>query len=514
MRLLLLLAVFVCVRGYNIVLYHDVGTGSHMQLHHPLARKLLDRGHKVTGIYYGASGIKHDNYTEILLHDIQKEHMKHLTTAYMGNTKASGLITYDILRRTYHLIPKFIGQMTDNLARKDVTAALNSKVDLVISSSSMGGLASYMADSKLIFLCPPGPFHVYNEMLGSWFSPSQSPALGVVFDQPEMFGQRLQNLMSSWVLYAWVHGFAHLMDRSAWQQPSLNYTGPGTIHEFRSRLTVILSNSNPVTHEPQPLLENIVHVGGFHLRKERRPLPADIQRFLDDSPQGVVLVAFGSSITPSSMSPEKKQEFFKAFEMLKLPVILKWDLDESEKIPNNVLVKNWLPQQDVLAHPNLKVFVTHGGMLSLMEAIYFNTRVIGIPLANDQRPNLSRMERKNIGIMMEWETITSDLLVRNINKAMADSGMTESMEKMSRLFREFASNPLDKAVWWIEFVIRNDGADFLKPLSLSQRWYEARNLDILFVLLLIISVSLFVSFKLLKLLYSCCCPSSRKTKSD
>ena len=39
-------------------------------------------------------------------------------------------------------------------------------------------------------------------------------------------------------------------------------------------------------------------------------------------------------------------------------------------LPKNVLTSSWVPQQDVLGHPNLKVFVTHGGLGSVMEAIH------------------------------------------------------------------------------------------------------------------------------------------------
>ena len=48
---------------------------------------------------------------------------------------------------------------------------------------------------------------------------------------------------------------------------------------------------------------------------------------------------------------------------LKLPILWKWDEDDIADLPKNVMIKKWVPQQDILAHPNLKLFVTHGGLL-------------------------------------------------------------------------------------------------------------------------------------------------------
>ena len=48
-----------------------------------------------------------------------------------------------------------------------------------------------------------------------------------------------------------------------------------------------------------------------------------------------------------------------------------WVWDEIEMLgkPDNVLLTKWAPQQDILAHPNLKVFVTHAGQSSFQEAL-------------------------------------------------------------------------------------------------------------------------------------------------
>ena len=71
----------------------------------------------------------------------------------------------------------------------------------------------------------------------------------------------------------------------------LNYTGESPRHSLKKRSLLVLSNSHVVTHEPQPFLENVIQVGGLHI-KATKPLPSDLQAFMDSSPQGYLLVLF------------------------------------------------------------------------------------------------------------------------------------------------------------------------------------------------------------------------------
>ena len=83
---------------------------------------------------------------------------------------------------------------------------------------------------------------------------------------------------------------------------------------------------------------NTVEIGGIHCR-EARQLPDDLRDMLDNHPEGVVYVSFGSTVKPSQMSEEKRQVFLETFSRLERPVIWKWDEDSIPGISDNVLIR-------------------------------------------------------------------------------------------------------------------------------------------------------------------------------
>lgn len=49
------------------------------------------------------------------------------------------------------------------------------------------------------------------------------------------------------------------------------------------------------------------------------------------------------------------------------------------------------------AHHNCVLFITHGGMLSIIEAVNFGVPIIGIPIYTDQFININRVVNKGFG---------------------------------------------------------------------------------------------------------------------
>ena len=77
----------------------------------------------------------------------------------------------------------------------------------------------------------------------------------------------------------------------------------------------------------------------------------------------------GFIFSPAVVPKERVDSFLAAFGRLPQRVIVKFD-NPVEGAPSNVLIRPFLPQQDILAHPKTILFVTHCGMHGVMEAIY------------------------------------------------------------------------------------------------------------------------------------------------
>lgn len=73
---------------------------------------------------------------------------------------------------------------------------------------------------------------------------------------------------------------------------------------------------------------------------------------------------------------------------------------------------------------------------------------------------------------------------------------------------------LQKAVWWIEYVIRNKGATHLKSPLVDMPWYQYYLLDVYLFFCFVVALACFVTYKTVELTYLLCCTlvTERKVK--
>lgn len=64
----------------------------------------------------------------------------------------------------------------------------------------------------------------------------------------------------------------------------------------------------------------------------------------------------------------------------------------------------------------MKLFISHGGMSGIYEAIDSGVPVLGIPLFFDQPRNIANLVYWGAGIMLDYKTLTKDVFVNAIKE--------------------------------------------------------------------------------------------------
>ncbi|XP_069686786.1 UDP-glucosyltransferase 2-like [Periplaneta americana] len=251
------------------------------------------------------------------------------------------------------------------------------------------------------------------------------------------------------------------------------------IEDVVNNVSLILTCSHFSVQSSRPNMPAVVDIGGMHLRLPQ-PLPEDLKNFLDGASQGVIYFSLGTNVRSDKMSVEKRQIFLDAFsELQDFRILWKWELDELPGQPCNVKVAKWLPQEDILRHPKMNVFIYQGGMQSTEEAIRAQVPVIGIPFFADQDVNVKKMVELGVGIYVEYEDITKEVILDAIRKILYNPSYKENMKKISKIARDQTKRSLDRAVWWTEYVIRHKGAHHLRSAALDIKWYQYLLLDVI-----------------------------------
>ncbi|CAH0383389.1 unnamed protein product [Bemisia tabaci] len=200
----------------------------------------------------------------------------------------------------------------------------------------------------------------------------------------------------------------------------------------------------------------VVEIAGLHL-KDPTPLDEELQSIMDNAKSGVVYFSYGSVVKMSHLPREMIEAFLTTFERLDQVVLWKTDLDTTDvTIPRNVHVKRWFAQTGILAHPNCKLFVTHGGLSSMMEAVRAGVPVVGTSFYGDQIINLANAEY--LAVMVYT--------------------YKENALRRSAIFNDKPMPPLENAVYWIEYVIRHKGAHHLKPIAAHIPWDMLFHFDV------------------------------------
>lgn len=276
--------------------------------------------------------------------------------------------------------------------------------------------------------------------------------------------------------------------------PSENGENLPSVESLYQRVSLIFVQSHRLLNKPRPMMPGIINIGGCHIKPPKPLENISLRHYLDQSTNGVIIFTMGSLLPSSDMPTKQRDAFLNSFRGLRQNVIWKFEDDRRTNIPSNVRIQSWLPQSDILAHPNVVLFITHGGMASTFEGMARGVPMLCIPVFADQHRNSHKLRALGIARVLSIEQVTVDKLSTEINEMLNNEEYTRKARDVGRLFMDFAIHPMDEAMHWIEHVIRSNGAEYLKSKAVNLYWFQYIGLDV-WILIFACVLALYLIFR-------------------
>ena len=123
-----------------------------------------------------------------------------------------------------------------------------------------------------------------------------------------------------------------------------------------------------------------------------------------------------------------------AFEREDVDVIIsvgqKFQINKLKNIPSNIHIYPSVPQLKVLEMAD--VFVTHGGMNSISEALVYGVPMVVIPFVSDQPVNALSMEKLGVGKQLEYAQLDGEVIKDAILSVLSNSEIEDNLSKIKR----------------------------------------------------------------------------------
>ncbi|XP_028746244.1 UDP-glucuronosyltransferase 2B17-like isoform X2 [Peromyscus leucopus] len=357
----------------------------------------------------------------------------------------------------------------DTVTNKQLMTKLqNSKFDVLFSDAigPCGELIAELLQIPFLYSLRFTPGYTMEKYSGGLtLPPSYVPMILSGLGGQMTFMERVRNMICMLYFNFWSQTF----NEKKWSQFYSETLGrPTTLAETRGKAQMWLIRSYWDLEFPHPTLPNVDYVGGLHC-KPAKPLPKVLWRF--------------DGKTPDTLGP-------------------------------NTRVYKWLPQNDLLGHPKTKAFVTHGGANGVYEAIHFGIPMVGIPLFGEQHDNIANMVAKGAAVALNIRTMSRSDLLNALEAVIENPSYKENAMWLSTIHHDQLVKPLDRAIFWIEFVMRHKGAKHLRPLAFNLTWYQYHSLDVIGFLLACVAAMAFLAIKFCSFIYQKFIKMGKKMKNE
>lgn len=498
--------------GANILYLSNVASPSHFLWCKTILNELHARGHNITAL----SGDVEESKANLTYLHLEQMY----PTIYDGSNEPD-FFEYGSLSpmETFKLYAQFseqacVGAVKSRGYKKLLEYPDTFKFDLVIYDFTMGpcvlGFVDKFGNPPIVGVSPFNELDRLARISGAITYPSFVPAHDLLYTQRMSFLERINSAITHAIA---IIAFKYFIVPSNDKVIRPYHPNAPYLEDIERNIGLYLINNNPLFDYQEPLFTNVRLVGGAQIKKPKT-LPDDLKSFADSAKSGLILFSLGTNVRSDKLGQERISMILRTFSRLpQYNFLWKFETKEAFKdLPKNVKIQTWMPQNDILAHPNTKLFMAHCGLLGIQEAMWHGVPILGFPVFGDQPQNAFRLRELGVAERMSIVNFTETELYDNIKNMMENPKYQKKVKSISTAFRDRLQTPLEESVYWIEWFARHPEADLQGP-SAELNIFVRHSIDVYITLFVIIAIFVYLDVKIIIFLikFLCC---GKKTSTD
>ena len=453
---------------------------SHVNFFSTAGRALQDDGHEVyvlTVPKYGPNikkhGLKH------FLHG----HVRNDIHANVEKQSEKFVKGYVNILDIFRIVVPLMSELCKDFQRNELlmNQIRDLKFDLVINDATMFYTCFYAISYRfgLRYMSMTAIHDPWS--LGVSGLPSIEPSQLTPYSNKMSFFQRMINLVPFTILSLNPVSFFYSEEHLKEFAPHRPYKSLKQL-VAESAITLVNHDVTCVGY-PRVSAPNYIFIGGSSAKKAD-PLPQDLQEFADGAKDGLIILSFGSVKALHAVWKNLKPTMMNVLSKLTQRAIIQYGLDDVDEAPKNVKLVKWLPQNDLLGHPNTKVFITHGGNNGQLEAVYHGVPVLTMPFTGDQQSNSIQAQSRGFGLVLDKLTMTESDLYNALTEIINNKKYSENIKKCSEIMKSMPSSH-ETTVFWVNHILRF-GGEHLRSPAIDMPMYQILMLDVFAFLALVV----------------------------
>ncbi|GMS85065.1 hypothetical protein PENTCL1PPCAC_7240, partial [Pristionchus entomophagus] len=360
------------------------------------------------------------------------------------------------------------------------------------------GLVELIKPRSLISVAASTAFGPQLEEFGVPTALSSDPALYVSKMNVHSIWDRIVNIWGDFVVRLSFNPMRSKVLAVYREKFGANYP---SMDQISSNSAYVFTNTEPLIDYAVPTISKVIPIGGIGA-KEPKELSEDWKKILTKR-EKTVLLSFGSVAKSAYLPMKVKMSIVETVKALThVTFIWKYEVDDdftrdhASKLKNLELTK-WMPQVDILAHPNLSLFITHGGMGSTQETALRGVPGIFIPIFGDQPRNAGMMEHNKLGKVLDKTEVTNSAkFVEVIREVLEDDSYRTNARRVSAMLHKRPFSAREQLIKYTEFAAEFGPSKALRPQSHDMNWIEYHNVDIIISGLIIAFITVVITLKI------------------